>query len=433
MSSIVITSMNPFSKLAFQLQCFNTWKAAGFQVRTANVGSEAEALRAAGVSSEDIIILSADETGKALFGRPMPKIKAVLNHARQLSDGSSSVLLVNSDLYPAVRGTGIAAYWGSLGGAVALTREECPLIEAYNYHDQAPYRGGLDAFCIQADTLGPLIEGLNNLAVSERMCFGIPGWDYMMGALITSESIGGSILDSGVLLHESHKTTYTNVDEFTHYLPEMASIAGVGTESPAQAAQDFSVIIGQACEANRPATKLAKTMYFLRFQGAEDPSPPAQDIWHTLAPYTRSNVWQGNYIYIAAFAHKTLQEDVRDFARISSFFTVNPDPQFRFDQVLVSILFSLLCQAAQGPRSLVTQYPQGNLHAKAVQEILDGYPEGSPWHRLDFARLFGAELVEHQIFNPRIYNYLALSCETELEHNLVTEIWTTVRRLANVA
>lgn len=430
---IVITSINPFAKLDHQLRCFKAWKAVGFDVRTANVAKEADILKQAGLTDDDIIMLKAKETGQALFGKPVPKIKAVLVRAHALAKGEVPVLLVNSDLYPALRGVGVAAFWGSLGSVVALTREDCMIVETYNFVDKQPYRGGLDAFFIHADALGDVIQKLQEMAVAERMCFGIPGWDYMMGAIALSPQFGGRILDSGLLLHEIHRNTYSNVDEFAHYLPDMAALSGITTESPARGAEAFSRIIKQACAAEDRQTALAKMMFFTPVAGRGEITADAYQISQRLLPCAPFTAWHGSQTHIALFANRMLSGNSRDFPRVISFFVVNPDPQFRFNQVLVAILFSLLCQIQVKAGKPTSVYPEGNLHAAAVQNILDRYKPGSGYRRLEFAQLFGAELIEHRIFNPRLYNYLVLCCETELERNLITEISTAVRRLANAA
>ena len=428
---IVITSINPFAKLEYQLRCFKAWQAAGFDVRTANVEKEAGVLKSAGLSAKEIILLKTEETGQALFGKPVPKVKAVLLRAQALSQGKAPVMLVNSDLYPAMRGTGAVAFWGALAPMIAMTREDCPLVESYNYTQDKAYRGGLDAFCMQADALAAVVQKLQDMAVSERMCFGIPGWDYMMGAIALSPQIGGRIMDSGLLLHEIHRNTYTNVQEFSHYLPDIRALSEVRSEDAAQGAAEFSRIIRLACEAETRNTQLAKMMFLSPITDTRDISAAAAEIARFMIPFTPSAVWHGNQIYTDSLAARMLLDDCRNFPRAIGFFAVNPDPQYKFCQVLAAILLSLLCQVKVKSGKPTMDYPKGNLHAKAVQGILDGYAPGSGYRRLDFAQLFGAELIEHRIFNPRLYNYMVLSCESDLERKIMTEIWIAIRRLAN--
>jgi len=201
----------------------------------------------------------------------------------------------------------------------------------------------------------------------------------------------------------------------------------------AQGAAAFSKIIHQACDAETRNTQIAKMMYFTPVANVVEIGTESYQISQLLARYTPSTVWHGKQAYIASLANRMLSGDSRNFPRAVSFFAVNPDPQYRFNQVLAAILFSLLCQVQAKVGKPTSKYPKGNLHAKAVQGILDGYSPGSGYRRLDFAQLFGAELIEHRIFNPRLYKYLVLCCETELERSLITEISTAVRRLANAA
>ena len=56
--------------------------------------------------------------------------------------------------------------------------------------------------------------------IAERMAFGVPGWDYYLAATLSRREVGGAIMDGPFFWHQSHKTTYGNVDQFASYLPE---------------------------------------------------------------------------------------------------------------------------------------------------------------------------------------------------------------------
>lgn len=430
---IVMTSINPFSRLHLQVRCFKAWKAAGFNIQTANTGAEADLLEKSGLSKTDIIILAPEETGQALFGRPVPKVMALLGHLSALCGDTRYGILTNSDIYPALRNTKITDYWAMIAPVVALTREETPLLETIDYESKSPYRQGLDIFGFQAGSLGNLIACLREYSQTERMCFGIPGWDYLMGAITTSDRIRGRILDSGVLFHESHPTTYGSIEEFGHFLPVIRSLTGVKSTDIDHGAREYAAYIDAACRQAREIALRGKIMFFRPPESDTTIDPESFSIAMHLHSCCTMLFTTQRQMSVARVVQDALQSKSINLTRAQALFLKNPDPQFQFTQMLASILLVLLCRQAIGSRKPTSDYPAGNLHKKALQGIIAHYANAPAERNIAISQLFGAELIDHNIFNPRLYNYLVLCCKTDADRRLLRDIFTCIERSTHAA
>jgi len=431
---IIITSLNPYNRTDVQLRCFQAWKGLGVQVLSANVQEEAGHLQQMGVDEADILVLPPEETGLELHGKPVPKIAAVLRHVQRLSGGDTPVALVNSDLYPAMRSDKGLGYWLSSYPAVALVREECAAPEVYRFTDRAAYRGGLDSFVFTPGALGRVLTLLEGCASVGRMCFGIPGWDYVMGALIRSSQVGGSFADSGLLLHESHATTYSDMSEFTHYLPDMHRLAGISSQDPTTAAAEFKAVIDLVCDGNAAAAALGKAMYFAAPEVAQMPDAAAWQVSEVLSAICPQLDWDAQKVGIARLAQRDIDNGYCDFVRAKALFEVNPDPQYRFSQRLLALLFCLEClTTSRADFHLTGRYPVGNLHGKVIEMAMQAFADKPHFLRLEIAQIFAAELVTHRIFNPYLYNYLVHCSQTDEERALLSQIHSHVRRFQDVA
>jgi len=428
---VVVTSINPFGRIAHQLRCFQAWKDLGVRVYSVNISEEAAKLREVGLSDADLIELAPGETGKNMYRIPVPRILPVLYRVRHAAAGGPA-MLVNSDLFPAIRSAAALQHWANRAGALALTREECASPETHDFLVNRPYRGGLDAFLFSAEKLDLIIPALHDCAAAERMAFGIPGWDYLMGMLVRSPQIGGMIADSGMLLHESHAATYNTMDEFAHYLPDMARLTGLTLADPTSAAAQIAELIMRDCQKNTGISAIAKALYYQPPQDQAAPGPRATTIAQTLLDLSPALSWLLKGPAIARLAEREMASPRPSFSRASALFEVNPDPQYRFTQRLCATLFCLMCRNP-GSWTLTTRYPEGNLHGKVIRIILENCPEGSPMRRLEFAQIFGSEMIDHGIFNPRLYNYLVESCETDEERALLAAIWTNIRSFSDAA
>lgn len=429
---LVITSINPFGRVDHQLRCFRAWKALGLRIRSVNIGAEAARLRALGLDPEDIIELSPGETAQGLHHIPSPRILPVLYRLQHAAEGATA-MLVNSDLFPAMR-PGAVDYWADQAPALALTREECASPETHQFLLNRPYRGGLDIFVFRAGVLDGVIAALRGCEAAERMAFGIPGWDYLMGMVLRSPAVGGMIADSGLLLHESHRTSYSNMEEFGNYLPDMSRLTGETLEDPTAAAARINLLIQQDCLANIRLRDIGKAVHYREPDDMPAPDTADMVIAQKLVNLSPSLGWWLKGPAIARLARRERSFGPPDFSRALYLFEVNPDPHYRFAQRLQAILFCLMCSQDHPKRPALTQaYPPNNLHGKVVEMIRANCPADGPHRRFEFAHLFGSELVDHGIFNPRLYNYLVESCETAEERMLTSEILINIRSLADAA
>lgn len=423
--------MNPFSRQAYQRRCFEAWRGLGFEVRTINNAAEAETLIKAGLDAQDIIVAQSGETGEMIFGKGLPRIRALL-HRLEYSYPDRPVVLVNSDIFPAARGGGFVQAFLNQAPAVALCREEVPTVETVEFTRRNPYRGGLDIFMFSADSLRRVNEILGRFEVSERMCFAVPGWDYMLGAVVRSAEVGGTFMDGGMLLHEKHQQAYGDVAEFQHYVPALQTLGEVNAGDFAAAAEEFAARIHDSCIQQAAAAETIGATYYLRPRPRADLSLPALRISRQLcdmAPWVR---WNYNPHLIACLAETRLAAPVPDISSSEHFFVRSASVEQGFGELLLTLLFELLCQPGLVDR-IGTDYPKGNRHAEVMRLIETNLGYAPTAARFEYARLFGRELAMDRVFNPRLFQYLALACQNDYERNLLAGIGRLLRRERHAA
>lgn len=431
MRPVVVTTINPFSKIKQQLRCFQAWKNLGFDVRTINFQDEIPALLAAGISGDVILSASPNETGLPIFNKPVPRIRALLKRLEVIFP-DQPVLLTNADIYPAIRSAEYVDQLLSKSPALALTRQEEPIVENFNLADNAPYRGGLDCFLMSPQALIQTNAFLSRWPVAERMCFGIPGWDYLLGAVLIQDEIGGMILDSGVLLHEQHKTTYSGVEEFAHYLPAMRELGVITSHDTTAAVGEFAAKIHEDCIENIAISTALKALFFCHVRPEQPSSSEAMRVAGVLcdlAPWAR---WNYNFANLAVLAERQLQSSQPQLETSVNFFTTGTNLQQQFSEFLMAILFHM--ETAHDQDIVYsTSYPASSLHSRAIEYIQSKTEDQPLLQRFEIVKIFAEELITYRIFNQQILEFLMLSCRNDIERALLLEISKFTRTLRYAA
>lgn len=138
---VVVTSINPFSRLTHQMRCFQAWTALGFDVHSINTKAEIKELTAAGLPEEAILNVKKRETGAVDYGKAVPRIRPLLNRL-QLMYPQSPIVLVNSDIYPAIRDTGFVTAYLTDSPAVASAARKPRRLRQLNLYAAGPIAGG---------------------------------------------------------------------------------------------------------------------------------------------------------------------------------------------------------------------------------------------------------------------------------------------------
>ena len=426
---LLVTSLNPFAKLSHQLRCLKTWAALGFEVKTANTEAEAGRLVAAGLASSAILALEEADTGAALYGKPVPRIAPLLSRlGAEYPD--RAVLLVNSDIYPAMRSAEAVRFLAAQAPALALTREECATLESHRFAANAPYRNGLDAFLFSPRALKATNLMLSVIPVSARMAFGIPGWDFLLGAVVRSPFVGGRLMDGGVLLHETHGTTYANVDAFAPYLPAMHDLDAATTYTATEAAYEFHRIIVAECAAATSLSRLVKAQFY-RAPKAAAPSDAARSIALRLCELAPFVGWNTDFSALVALADREiraggqrgLSADNRNgadasFETVRNFFRTGPLGH-RLAEDLLAALFTLACRERVAP---VRIYPAETHHALKLETAIATTRDDPDARRAALASLFVTDLVEDGVFNATLLEILALSCQNDGERAILSAL-----------
>lgn len=424
---VVVTSINPFGRLGLQKRCLEAWAALGFAVRTANNAAEAERLVAAGLSAEAILPVREGDTGAAIHGKPIPRIAPLLKRMEAEFPGRA-VVLVNSDIYPATREGEVLRLWLAQAPAVALTREDCDLLENHGFSGHAPYRNGLDAFAFRPEGLAALNRELKRFPVAWRMCFGIPGWDFLIGAIVRSAAVGGRIFDGALLLHETHPATYADVSEFVHYIPAMTALGATKGTTAESAAYEFYQTILAECRGAQEQAAAVRAMYYRRVPPPGPASERARLVClglAGLAPFVR---WNYDFSAMRILADRQLADGEGGPAgeadggleRVRRFFASGSGLAHAFAEELLAALFLLLLENRQAPPAAAHADPAG--HARTLEAALRRAGIDPARRRLALARVFADGLVLENVFNPRLYNVLALSCGNDHERAILARI-----------
>lgn len=420
---LVATTVNPFGDVAHQRRCFLAWRALGCEPVTLNAADEASSLVATGFAADEIITVAEEETGLALFGKGMPRVLPALERL-VAENAARTVILVNADIYPAARHGEVVRFWRAEGPAVGLTREDCTLFEAHTLLDSRPYRNGLDAFLFRPGVLGKVIEALAGYEVSGRMCFGIPGWDFLMGAVVRSPAIGGRLMDGAVLLHEEHRQSYANVDEFAHYIPAMTALGETAADDAAGAAYDFHRRIVADCAAAESRAAFVRAISYAPVPVHADDRALA--IAHAVASRVPFARWNYDFQAMAALAERQGRPGAAP-ERTRVFFRTAAGSEHGFAEELLAILFHLTCAAEAAPVRELAEGEDAEPLA-ALPDILRETATSPAARRMRLAAFFGELLLAHRLFSPALWDYLALSCGSDDDRTLLGAIHAHIRR-----
>ena len=419
-STVAFTSINPFGRTQLQLTCFAAWKRLGVEVRTLNSAREKAKLLELGLGEDDILEIDSRETGAMFFGKPVPSITALFERADREFNGCQLVI-VNSDIYPAARNADFIGAYLELAPALALTREEVGALDRPPARPSNPYRGGLDTFVFKPWAVKLMAERLAVWGSSERMAFGVPGWDFLVGSQIIDSSIGGRIMDGPMLLHVSHPQTYSDINEFGHFIAAMKALGAVTSDTVAEAAEEFAQKIRRFCLDQVPESRRVWACYYRAPSAGGLPSDRAMELAREI---TETVVWaRWNYplAELARFADERMAAPKPDLAAACGFFCRHPHYPFQFSETLLAFLFEFRC-ARRHERAITARYPQGNLHGEAVKAIQRTHASNPDRLRVMLTRLFCEELLYYDIFNVRLCDWLALNCENEDERALLSKV-----------
>jgi hypothetical protein len=418
---VVLTSINPFAKLEYQKRCFDQWKATGHTIRTVNSTQERDLLLKNGFASDDIIEIAISETGNELFGKAVPRIMPLLENAKTL--GCDHYLITNSDIFPATRKP-VFNVLASQSHAIALTRNECFNVACTNFLSDSPYRGGLDTFYFNKAGLASLSKELKNYQVSERMAFGIPGWDYFVGYFIWK--VGGSIMDSHIFLHQSHPTTYSALTEFSHFSDVMSESQRFSGDTN-QIAYQFAQLISEECEKNERASKVLKHIFYAKPSTRFEPEADIGMLSSikSAAQNLLSEVGIRKKFDTSLLAFLDSQKGTMNWVAAKSFRDAELENLSLISKSFVTLYVLLLLHSKEQSFRFSHNYPKGSLHGAALRQIIEN-TSGS--ERLGYLiDLFCSELVEHRIYNAELFKYFIWEAKSAQQIKLVMAVLSLLK------
>ena len=404
----VATTVNPFGDIENQTACFQSWKRAGYSVKTFNASKEADLLLKNGFNNQDIVLLNENDTTYAKNSKYLPKVRPIIE---QLAESNQDVIITNSDIF-ALHAIPLTGVLKSLAPSFAITRREVLSLSTVNPRDNEFYRGGLDLFFLSAESLQQLKREFQNCEAADSMAFGVPGWDYLMGALI-EQRLNGQICDGPIVAHQYHKNTYSGLDSFDIYARDIAKLLSLENADPYWVANEYAHRIDELCKANVQVRSSLQSFYH------PNGSSKLEDASGVSAISLRdvSNVLNNADVRkLKQVIHKVQTENDWGLANqfIPGCFVRTPP--------LTSKLFTLwnfLLLPEQQNQRYSDQYPEGNLHGVAIQNCMK-----LPENQRDSAifDVFAAELVNYNIFNTRLFDYLVWSCTNNTQIDILERI-----------
>jgi len=380
------------------------WEKIGYQIKSHNSDIECASLLSNGLRQEQLSIVPVDDTAEQLFGKPIPRILPLLEYALQTDH--DYFILTNSDIFPAHRKV-ISESLAKSFQSAAFTRTECLDLALCEFQSQTYYRGGLDLFWFTKPGLYNLLKKLRLSSVANRMTFGVPGWDYFLGHIL-SVDMNSPIIDGSIFIHQSHKTTYGRIDEFKHYAVEMLDSGQYVAEEPIPLADEFSILIRHKCENSANTARFLKLVYYkqpeVRVSKEWESRNNMQVILKQFSKQLDNIQVKSTFSNIELEIFIIKQNEGGGWPAAMSLANSQSNQQsYRFYRLQL-LLLSLLFIYENKIRSLTLKYPQGNLHAIALKQIVQN--EGGTSRERYIFDLFASELIDYGIVNPNLMKYL---------------------------
>lgn len=409
----VITTVNPFGDVDYQKKCFESWKKAGYLIRSYNAESEAIKLYEFGFAHSDIFVIPDEETTFAENGKYLPKVSPIIT---RIAEEAEDIILTNADIF-ALHSLNLQRVFASLANAIAFTRREVLSLDCTDIRDNEFYRGGLDLFYMSSSSVSKLAKDLVNLPSSKRMAFGVPGWDYLLGAYIFRK-LKGKICDGPIVAHTFHKNTYSALEDFSIYAIDIAKMMHWETTDPYEVANQFALEIERNCLRN--IVERTRLQMFYNSNGSKS----------QLSQQESANINLADIDGLLDFADvnklKVVLQKViatKDWA-LANQFAANCFVRTSAFTAKAFCLWNYLNSDFNKTADWNTDYPQGNLHGKAIENTLSLKDDDKNNAIFD---VFSTELVNFGIFNKRLFDYLVWNCENEVQIKIFENIKSIVR------
>ncbi|UTF59561.1 hypothetical protein [Gilvimarinus sp. DA14] len=405
---LVATTVNPFGDIEHQLTCFNSWKQAGYAIKTFNAPKEAELLLKHGLVEQEIIEIDEGDTTYSQNQKYLPKILPIVEH---ISRVHQDVIITNSDIF-ALHSTPLTRVLKSLAPCLALARREVLSLSEIDPRDNEFYRGGLDLFFLSSEAVEPFSDELRVCEAANVMAFGAPGWDYLAGAII-EQKLYGRICDAPIAAHKYHKNTYSTLNEFAPYARDIARLLHLEKSEPYWVANEYAKRISSHCKTNLPIRSRLQTFFHPNGSNRSSDAPTSSSIKLTDINGILTNA---NLKRLRAIIKRVSEEG--DWGVANQFI---PGCFVRTAPMTAKLftLWNFLQAQPQSHQTLSNRYPEGSLHKAEIKncEILPGAQRDDA-----IFSVFASELVNHKIFNKRLFDYLVWSSTTSTQVDILARI-----------
>jgi len=438
MRAVVVTSIDPAVGRISQMRALQAWHDVGAQALSVNTPRDAALLRLKGLSEEHCLELSPRQTWLDATGRATPLIEPLLRHMAQTVPDQALVITAPG-VYPAISDApSCIHHWLSRSPALALTVESTPLLEMHRFSTSTPRRSDLAAFVLAPDRILPLADHLAQWPLVDEMCLGDLGWDLLLGAVIAEPDFGGLIADSAVLLAESTQMPRDNSTDLHGLSPYIKPLRQTGLgEAPGATdmIEECTDSITTACDAQKALSAEIKAFHF-------DPILPPDDLpdhctaraqsLQYMIPWVR---WNYDLQTLALLARRIEQDPPLAFAHSCDALCTGPNLVHQRSEALLATLLHL--QSAKTRPKLRDSYKtpaQTEQHVAALHRLTTSDPElTNTATQLQLVRLWGAQVVDLHVSNPRLQDAVALLCQNNNDRALFDAITQHNQELSDAA
>jgi hypothetical protein len=417
---LVLTSVNPKSRLDYQGECLAAWKDLGLRVVTCQASDEAEQVRGSVIGGvAEVFELTDAASARVIHRFPSPRVKPLLDLAHRHYK-PDFLFIANSDIYPALRKRPLALF--ATHPAYAFARREVIAL-ASGPRSTSMYRGGLDVFAFTHGGLDSVWKLLEKDEVAERMAFGVPGWDYYLAATLSRREVGGAIMDGPFFWHQSHKTAYGSVDRVTSYLPKLIAMGRVSSTDASVAAEEFVGYINSECDRNALLSRRMHLMY--GSSRTANQATRKKTVPDAVIDLCRTDALLRRFEPDIADIHDYLLSSHVSLQGLQSHLLDSESIAVRFQQYLAVLYLVIRVRLCSGRISITASYSPSNARRSAVASNLrmnDFYERR--FHQLD---LFCNEFLVHRLLNVNDLKALALSCINDAERALMKRIIRTIK------
>lgn len=344
-----------------------------------------------------------------------------------------SLLLANLPVMPRVRNGHLEEFWAELGGILLMSVEFAADHELHDFAAPEPFLDGCDALYLREDRIAGMREFLDSSGCVEAVLLGHRGWDIVIGENLLAEELPAAMGPTGILTAVAPQA-YLLRDR-TLDLAEAGLVAGNENSRDEDAAEDLVPAMHAADARIRFSVRLqqrAAQRWGMRATFLDLPRP-------RLAGGSREEAARLHDLVIAP----TLVDDPDlGFMRIArwleaapaggdsvlgslAYFARSPSWHYRFAQALAALCLRV---ESRGTPRISKANETNRVASHNLRRLLRDTSMPDYLQRYLVLELFAIFLFDAGQLSLELHDYLALSCENDIERDLLRALMNGISK-----